>query len=119
MGNPHAVTLVDDLTKINILEIGPKIENDSHFPNRTNVEFVQILNDKEIEILVWERGAGETLACGTGACACVVTAALLGKIKRRAIANLPGGKLDIEWGEENRVLMRGPAETVFEGKYRF
>lgn len=117
MGNPHAISFVEDMTKINFLELGPKIENDPHFPNKTNVEFVKVLNDKELEVVVWERGAGETMACGTGACACVVAAALAGKIKRRAIVNLPGGKLDIEWGEDNRVLMRGPAESVFEGKY--
>ncbi|OGC22820.1 diaminopimelate epimerase [candidate division WOR-1 bacterium RIFOXYB2_FULL_42_35] len=117
MGNPHAVIFVDDLTKVNLLEEGPQIENDPHFPNRTNVEFVKVLNDKEIEVVVWERGAGETMACGTGACACVVAASMTGKTKRRVLVHLPGGKLDIEWGEDNRVLMRGPAETVFEGKY--
>lgn len=116
MGNPHAITFIDDATKINLYEIGPKIENDSHFPNRTNVEFVKIINDKEIEVLVWERGAGETMACGTGACACVAAASLAGKIGRRALVHLPGGNLDIEWGEDKRILMRGPAKTVFSGK---
>src|SRR3989339_2022208 len=91
MGNPHAVTFVDDLSKINLFEIGPKIENDSHFPNRTNVEFVKVLNDKELEVIVWERGAGETLACGTGACACVAASG-----KKRVLVHLPGGNLDIE-----------------------
>ena len=117
MGNPHAVIFADDLSKINLLEVGPLIENDSHFPNRTNVEFVKIINDKEIEVAVWERGAGETMACGTGACACVVAAVKAGKIGRRAIVHLPGGNLDIEWGEDNRILMRGPAKSVFEGKF--
>lgn len=117
MGNPHAVAIVDDLTAIDLGTIGPKIENHPHFKNRTNVEFVKILNDKELEVMVWERGAGETLACGTGACAALVAAHLLGKIKRRAIVHLPGGNLDIEWIEDNHVLMRGPAEKVFEGKY--
>lgn len=117
MGNPHAVTFVDDLSKVNLSEVGPLIENDPHFPNRTNVEFVRILNDKEIEVAVWERGAGETLACGTGACASAVAASILGKTDRRVLVHLPGGKLDIEWTEDNHVLMRGPAEKVFEGKY--
>jgi diaminopimelate epimerase len=117
MGNPHAITLVDDLAKINLGEIGPKIENDKHFPNRTNVEFAQILNEKEIAVAVWERGAGETLACGTGACAAVVAANLAGKSGRRVLVHLPGGNLDIEITEENHILMRGPAEKVFEGKY--
>lgn len=117
MGNPHAVAFVDDLAGINLYEIGPKIENDKHFPNRTNVEFVKVINDKEIEVAVWERGAGETLACGTGACASVVAASLLGKIGRRALVHLPGGNLDIEWSGDKHVLMRGPAKKVFEGKF--
>jgi diaminopimelate epimerase len=117
MGNPHAVIIVDDLEKIDLAEIGPLIENDSHFPNRTNVEIVKALNDKELEVLVWERGVGETLACGTGACASLVTANLAGQVGKRAIVHLPGGNLDIEWAEDNHVLMRGPAEKVFEGKY--
>ncbi len=117
MGNPHAVALVDDMTRINLYAVGPKIENDPHFPERTNVEFVRVINDKEIEVAVWERGAGETLACGTGGCASVVAATLAKKIGRRAVVHLPGGDLDIEWGEDGHVLMRGPARTVFEGKY--
>lgn len=117
MGNPHAVIFVDDLARVNLGEAGPLIENDPHFPNRTNVEFVQVKNDKEIDVLVWERGAGETLACGTGACACVVAANSLGKTGKRVLVNLPGGKLEIEIAEDNHVLMRGPAEKVFEGKY--
>ena len=117
IGNPHAVAMVNDLVKINLYEIGPKIENDRHFPNRTNVEFVKVISDKEIEVAVWERAAGETLACGTGASASVVAASLLGKIGRRALVHLPGGNLDIEWGEDKHVLMRGPAKKVFEGKY--
>jgi diaminopimelate epimerase len=117
MGNPHAVAIVEDLTKINLYEIGPKIETNPHFPNRTNVEFVEIINDKEIEVSVWERGAGETLACGTGACASVVAATLAGKTGKHVLVHLPGGNLDIQWGEDNRILMRGPAVTVFEGKY--
>jgi diaminopimelate epimerase len=119
MGNPHAVIFSEDLASIDLGELGPLIENDPHFPNRTNVEFLKVVNDKEIEVLVWERGAGETLACGTGACAAVVAANLAGKIGRRAVVKLPGGNLDIEWTEDNHVLMRGPAEKVFEGKYSY
>lgn len=117
IGNPHAVILTDDLSKVDLAEIGPLIENDPHFPNRTNVEFVKVINDKELEVLVWERGAGITLACGTGACASLVAANLAGKAGKRAIVHLPGGNLDIEWTEDDHVLMRGPAEKVFEGKY--
>jgi diaminopimelate epimerase len=117
MGNPHAITFVDDLASVNLEDMGTKIENDPHFPNRTNVEFVKVLNSKELEVLVWERGAGETLACGTGACACVVAAVLAGKIERRALVRLPGGSLEIEWAKDNHVLMRGPAERVFSGIY--
>ncbi|HVN67226.1 MAG TPA: diaminopimelate epimerase [Candidatus Sulfotelmatobacter sp.] len=118
MGNPHAVILTDDLAAVDLPTVGPLIENDPHFPNRTNVEFVQVLSDKELEVIVWERGAGETLACGTGACAAVVAANLAGKIGRRALVRLPGGNLDIEWNDDNHVLMRGPATNVFEGAYQ-
>ena len=117
MGNPHAVAFTDDLIKVNLFEIGPKIETDPHFPNRTNVEFVKVINDKEIEVMVWERGAGETLACGTGACAAAAAGILLKDLSRRVLVRLPGGNLDVEWGEDNHILMRGPAEKVFEGKY--
>lgn len=117
MGNPHAVIFVDDLKTINLYELGPQIENDPHFPNRTNVEFVRVLNNEEIEVMVWERGAGETLACGTGACAATVAASLNKLIGRRAVVHLPGGNLDIEWADDQHVLMRGPAVKVFEGKY--
>src|SRR3989339_187626 len=114
MGNPHTVIFTDDISQVNLSEVGPQIENDKHFPNRTNVEFVQILNEKEIEVSVWERGAGETLACGTGACASVVAANLAGKVGKRVLVHLPGGNLDIEMIEDNHILMRGPAEKVFQ-----
>lgn len=118
MGNPHAVALVSDLSQIDLAEIGPVVELASHFANRTNVEFVKIINDKEIEVKVWERGAGETLACGTGACAAVVAAHKAGKCGRRVLVRLPGGELEVEWqSEDDHILMRGPAEFVFEGKY--
>jgi len=116
MGNPHAVIFTEDLSAINLVEIGPQIENHPQFPKRTNVEFVKVLNEKEIDAIVWERGAGETLACGTGACAAVVAAVKTGKTSRRVLVHLPGGNLDIEIGEDGRVLMRGPAEKVFDGE---
>ncbi|MFA5840169.1 MAG: diaminopimelate epimerase [Candidatus Margulisiibacteriota bacterium] len=117
MGNPHAICLVGDFGQIDFYDLGPKIEHDPHFPQRTNVEFVKVLNDKEIEIKVWERGAGETMACGTGACASMVAAHSAGKVGRKIIAHLPGGALEIEWNDDNHILMRGPAEKVFEGTY--
>lgn len=115
MGNPHCVIFVEDLQSVRIKEIGPIIENLPQFPNRTNVEFVQVLNDKEIDLKVWERGAGETLACGTGACASVVAASLNGLTGKKVVVHLPGGNIGIEWAQDNHILMRGPAEKVFEG----
>jgi diaminopimelate epimerase len=117
MGNPHAVAIVSDLSQIALAELGPIIELSKHFPNRTNVEFVKIKSDSEIEVLVWERGAGETLACGTGACASMVAANLAGKVGRQVKVLLPGGTLKVEWQDDNHVLMTGPVESVFEGKY--
>jgi diaminopimelate epimerase len=118
MGNPHCVIFVEDLQSVRIKEIGPIIENLPQFPNRTNVEFVQVLNDKEIAVKVWERGAGETLACGTGACASVVAASLNGFTGKKVVVHLPGGNIGIEWAQDNHILMRGPAEKVFEGIIR-
>jgi diaminopimelate epimerase len=120
IGNPHAVIFADDLTAVDLAEVGPQIENHPHFPNRTNVEFVKIISKTEIELLVWERGAGETLACGTGACAAVVAANLAGVTGRKVLVHLPGGDLNIDWQEEDdHVLMTGPAETVFTGQYEY
>lgn len=116
MGNPHCVIFVDDLSKVRIDEIGPKIETHKMFPDRTNVEFVQVVSKKEAVVKVWERGAGETLACGTGACASAVAGITAGKLERDVLIRLPGGSLDIEWQEDKHVILRGPAETVFEGK---
>jgi len=123
MGNPHCVIFVDDLNKIDIGKVGPEIETHKMFPKRTNVEFVHIVSKKEITVKVWERGAGETLACGTGACAAVVAGVKLGHLERDVLVHLPGGNLDIEWqpaspsgGDDDHVILRGPAETVFEGK---
>ncbi|KAL6622450.1 hypothetical protein ACP70R_032329 [Stipagrostis hirtigluma subsp. patula] len=109
----HIVLQVDDL-KLN--EIGPKFEHHEMFPARTNTEFVQVLSRSHLKMRVWERGAGETLACGTGACAVVVAAVLEGRAERKCIVDLPGGPLEIEWREEdNHVYMTGPAEAVFYG----
>jgi diaminopimelate epimerase len=118
MGNPHAVIFADDLSAINLPEVGPLIENHANFPNRTNVEFVKVISKTEIEIIVWERGAGVTLACGTGACASVVAANLAGLTGRKVLVHLPGGDLNIEWQEsDDHVLMSGPAEAVFTGQW--
>jgi diaminopimelate epimerase len=116
MGNPHCVIFTDDAGKVHIDEIGPKIENHKMFPDRTNVEFVQVVSKKEVIIKVWERGAGETLACGTGACASVVAGINAGKLDKDVLVHLPGGNLDIEWQKDKHVILRGPAETVYEGK---
>ncbi len=118
MGNPHCVIFVDSLGGIKIEEIGPKIENHPTFPERTNIEFVEVLNEGEITLRVWERGVGETLSCGTGACAAVVASHLNGKTGRDVLVHLLGGNLEIEWQkEDNHVIMRGGAERIFEGKY--
>lgn len=117
MGNPHAVTYVDDLKNLDIQVIGPKIENHSLFPNRINAEFVKVIDKQTLEMRVWERGAGETLACGTGACAVLVASVLNNLCKRKANVRLLGGDLLIEWNEQdNRVYMTGPAVKVFDGE---
>lgn len=117
-GNPHCVIFVDDLSNVHIDDIGPKIESHKMFPNRTNVEFVQVLSRKEAMVKVWERGAGETLACGTGACASAVAGVERGNLERDVLIRLPGGNLDIEWQKDGHVILRGPAETVFEGEIK-
>lgn len=114
VGNPHCVTFVDDVMSFPVQKIGPKIENHPLFPKRINAEFVQVLNKGELSVRVWERGAGETLACGTGACASVVAGTLLKKINNRATVHLLGGDLEIEYSRN--IFMTGPAEKVFEGK---
>jgi len=116
MGNPHCITFVNDVQSISVDEIGPKIENHPLFPEKINVEFIQVLNKQEINFRVWERGVGETLACGTGACAALVAAVLNKKSERQAIIHLKGGDLDIEWIENGPVFMTGPAELVFKGE---
>lgn len=116
MGNPHCVTFVEDVTSVPVEVIGPKIEFHPLFPNRTNVEFVQVISNDRLKVRVWERGAGATLACGTGACASLVASAVTGRTRRRAMVHLPGGSLEVHWGEDGQVYMRGPAEEVFEGE---
>jgi len=116
MGNPHAVIFVDCLEKALVTRLGPKIEVDQRFPEKTNVEFIEVISKKEIKMKVWERGAGETLACGTGACASLVAACLAGKTGERATVHLAAGDLFIEWNRlNNHVYKTGPAKTVFEG----
>ena len=116
MGNPHCIIFVNDVQSIPVDEIGPKIENHPLFPEKTNVEFIQILNKQEINFRVWERGVGETLACGTGACASLVASVLNKKTDRKATIHLPGGDLDIRWADDGHVYMTGPSELVFRGE---
>ncbi len=116
MGNPHAITLVEDTEHFDVEKYGKILETASVFPNKTNVEFVEIQDKEHMKMRVWERGAGETLACGTGACATAVACHLKGLTNRHVYIELLGGTLEIEWSQEdNHVYMTGPAVTVFEG----
>ena len=115
-GNPHAVMFVEDAQSFPVAHYGPLIEQNPIFPKRTNVEFAQVENPRQLQMRVWERGAGITLACGTGACATLVAAVLNGLTERTATVTLPGGPLEITWSEDdNHIYMTGPAEEVFEG----
>jgi len=117
MGNPHAVIYQNDIANLNLPVIGPLIENAPVFPRRTNTEFIEVVSDNYIKMRVWERGSGETLACGTGACAAVVAGVLNGKNRRKTTVELLGGELTIEWKEsDNHVYLTGGATTVFEGE---
>lgn len=117
MGNPHAVTFVEDVAAIPLETIGPLFEHHSVFPQRTNTEFMQVVRRDYLKMRVWERGAGITLACGTGACAAVVAGVLTGNCDRACTVELPGGCLEIEFSEvDQRVYMTGPAQLVFTGK---
>lgn len=120
MGNPHCVTFVPDISKVDLPKVGPVLERDSHFPRKTNVEFVQKLDDKTLRMRVWERGAAITLACGTGSCATLVAAVLNGLVEREADIILDGGTLHVEWEgkETDHVFLRGPATKVFEGEVK-
>jgi diaminopimelate epimerase len=116
MGNPHAVVVVKDVDSVPLEIHGPAMEHHSFFPNRTNVEFMQVLDQNNVKVRVWERGSGATLACGTGASASAVTSVLLGLTKRKVNVHLPGGKMVIRWSEQNNhVFATGPAATVYEG----
>jgi len=115
MGNPHAVFFVADALSVDLASVGPALENDPLFPERCNIEVAHLLAPDRIRMRVWERGAGITLACGTGACATLVAAARRGLTGRSAEVVLDGGSLEIEWLPDNHVLMTGPATTSFSG----
>ncbi|GAB6152383.1 diaminopimelate epimerase [Desulfosporosinus burensis] len=117
MGNPHCVIFVDDFSTLDFDRVGPAIEKHSLFPRKTNVEFIQVNSPRELTMKVWERGAGPTLACGTGACASTVAAVLNQKTERAVTVHLPGGDLFIEWGSDNHVYMTGPAAYAFKGEW--
>jgi diaminopimelate epimerase len=117
MGNPHCVIFVDNVAEFPVAKYGAAIETHPLFPNRTNVEFVEILSRHEVRQRTWERGAGETLACGTGASAVTVAAVLGGHTERRILNHLGGGDLEMEWAENGEIYMTGPAVQVFEGDY--
>ncbi len=116
-GNPHCITFVDSLADVPLETIGPKFEHHPAFPQRINTEFIEVVRPDYLKMRVWERGAGVTLACGTGACASLVAGVLTGRCDRTAVVELPGGCLEIEWSlDDQRLYMTGPAERVFTGK---
>ena len=117
MGNPHGVVFVDDLTEIDVHALGRELETHPMWPDRANIEFVKTLADGSLRMRVWERGSGETMACGTGACAVAVAAAITGRAARSVTVRLLGGDLHIRWADNGHVMMTGPATTVFEGIY--
>ncbi len=117
MGNPHGVVFVDRIEDVPFETLGPELEKHPMWPDRANIEFLQIISPSEVRMRVWERGTGETLACGTGACASAVAAALTGRCGREVTVHLRGGDLNICWTENNHVLMTGGATEVFEGNY--
>ena len=119
MGNPHTVVFVEDVDGLEIEQIGPKFEHHPCFPNRVNTEFVKVLDRNTVKMRVWERGSGETLACGTGACAVAVACILNGLTENKVIVQLLGGDLLIEWDrDQNKIYMTGPAEVVFDGVWK-
>lgn len=117
MGNPHCVTFVDEITDDWVLRVGPQIERHPAFPRRVNAEFIQVISRSEFNMRVWERGSGETWACGTGACASAVAGVLAGLTDRKVTAHLRGGDLHLEWAESGEVYMTGPAVEVCSGVY--
>jgi diaminopimelate epimerase len=117
MGNPHCVLFLPEISTLSLETIGPRFENDERFPDRVNTEFVQCLGRGEMRLRVWERGSGETAACGTGACAAAVAGVLTGRTDRSVLIHLAGGDLAIEWRElDDHVTMRGEAVEVFRGE---
>lgn len=116
MGNPHCLIFVPDVNTAPVKTLGPRLEHHENFPKHTNVEFIEVKTPEEISLRVWERGVGETLACGTGTCAAVVGGVLTGRLERKVKVNLPGGQLFVEWAGNNHVYMTGPAEEVFDGR---
>lgn len=118
MGNPHAVVFMENIAKLDIASIGPLFENHEVFPNRTNTEFVEVVDRTHVNMRVWERGTGETLACGTGCCATVAACVLNGLTEDEVTVRVLGGEIDIRWDRnKNLIYMTGPAETVFEGEF--
>jgi diaminopimelate epimerase len=117
MGNPHCVIFVDNVAEFPVEKYGPAVERHPLFPNRTNVEFVEVVSTAEVRQRTWERGAGETLACGTGASAVTVAGVLTGRTGRKVLNHLSGGDLELEFAEDGHVYMTGPAVQVFEGEY--
>lgn len=117
MGNPHCVIFVDDLAAVDVAAVGPLIETHPLFPKKINVEFVQVIDQSTLRMKVWERGAGITLACGTGACATLTAAVLNGKTGRQATVILDGGELLVEWADDNHIFMTGTAVEVFRGQF--
>ncbi len=118
MGNPHCVLYVDDVDALDLPRLGPRFEHHGFFPHRVNTEFVQVLGRGEVRMRVWERGAGETWACGTGASAVGVAGVLTGRTGRKITVHLMGGDLEIRWADDDRVHMTGPAREVFQGRIR-
>ena len=117
MGNPHGVIFVDKLEDVPFDTLGPELERHAVWPDKANIEFVEVVNSSEVKMRVWERGTGETLACGTGACATAVAAALTGRTCRRITVHLRGGDLQVNWADDNHVYMTGGATKVFDGIY--
>ena len=116
MGNPHCVVFLDDVARLPLAVLGPQFEHHPFFPKRVNTEFIRVASPTRLEMRVWERGAGETMACGTGACAAAVAAARTGRAGRRVVVALPGGDLEIEWRADAHVIMTGAAVETFEGR---
>ena len=119
VGNPHAVFFIDDVAAVDLAQVGPEIENDPLFPERINVNVAQVLSRDAIALRVWERGAGLTRACGTGACATAVAAMRRGLVERSVTVTLPGGDLAIRWNEDDRIMMSGPAAIAFAGDFEW